>query len=670
MKKWLVRKADEQIVAEMTKNTDISRFAAELLTGRGITNTALAAEFFGEAPISEPTDIADMDKAVSVISEAAQNGDKILVYGDYDCDGVTSTVMLYSYLEAIGADVSWRIPTRDEGYGLNMKAVDDAAEDGVKLIITVDNGVSAVDEAEYIYEKGMKLVITDHHQVPPVLPRAEAVVNPHRRDDSSQYKDFAGCGVVLKLIMAMEDDIESVCEQYCELAAIGTVGDIVPLTGENRTIVSRGLDMMPYTENRGLLSLFETSGIDPEEMTSTTLAYSVCPRINAAGRYSTAAVAAELLLSDELASVNAEKLCEMNVMRQKLEAEIYEQALAQLREQPELLNRRVIVVAGEGWNHGIIGIVSARLLTKFGKPNIVISIEGDTARGSARSTEQLSMFDMLSSCGDLLIRFGGHVKAAGLSVETKNIEALKRRIYEYSEAQSEYPVEIMLADAEIRAEDLTIENIASLELFQPFGEKNPVPLFMLKNCVIKSVKALKEGKYVSFEFDYRGRIFRALHFGMKYEDFAYSVGTAVDMLANIDINVFREKETLCIKVKDIRLSGISQDKYFAAKQTYEDLRCGRAVDSRLVERIIPQLDDMKKVYDLLRTESRLEALTEKALAAQINYCKLRAVLDVLAEFGLAEINAVDGRVRLIPSGKKAELEKSVYLAELRKLCSK
>lgn len=670
MKKWTVRKTDGELVKNLTSGSDINEFMAKLLVARGIVSTSAAADFFGETPISDPYDIADMDKAVDVIGAAVTDGDKILVYGDYDCDGVTSTAMLYSYLEAIGAEVVWRIPTRAEGYGLNAAAVDAAAADGVRLIITVDNGISSVDEAEYIYEKGMKLVITDHHQVPSVLPRAEAIVNPHRRDDTSQYKQFAGCGVVLKLIMAMENDIDGVCEQYSLPAAIGTIGDIVPLTGENRTIVSRGLDMAPYSENQGLNALFKVCGIDADELSSTNVSFTVCPRINAAGRYGDPKIAAELLLSDDapLADSRAERLCEMNTGRQNAEKEIMAQVMRELRENPALLNRRVLVVKGEGWNSGIIGIISARLLSKYGKPCIVLSVDGDTARGSARSTGELSLFDMLDSLKELLVRFGGHIKAAGLTIETEKIEELKRRIYEYSERLPAYPIDTLCADMEITAREMTLENIELLERMQPFGEQNPVPVFLLRCCVIKSVKPLKEGKYVSFGFSYQGLELRALSFNMSFAEFGYPVGASVDIMANIEINEYNERKSLCVRVRDIRLSGIAQDKFFAALQTYETLKNGGTVEPRLLARIIPQLGDMKKAYDILKKSPGLEIAAETALASGINYCMFRVIIDVLEEFGLAEHDVSEGTVRLVPSESKADLTKSVCLNKLRRLC--
>ena len=262
MKKWLVRNTDNALAMKLKTDTGLPMLLCSLLVGRGIYTAEQAQQYFNGTELSDPLLIADMDKAVQAIEEAVDNEVKITVYGDYDCDGVTSTVMLYTHLDAIGADVQWYIPTREEGYGLNENAVRKLHEDGTGLIITVDNGVSAVNEAELIYELGMKLVITDHHQLPEILPKAEAIVNPHRQDDSSPYKELAGCGVALKLIMALERDVEGVLEQYADLAAIGTIGDVVALTGENRIIVKRGLLEMQYSENQGLLALINAAGLD------------------------------------------------------------------------------------------------------------------------------------------------------------------------------------------------------------------------------------------------------------------------------------------------------------------------------------------------------------------------------------------------------------------------
>lgn len=667
MKKWQVKTAHKEIVDSLIKETGLNPFICRILAGRGILSRADAEVFFNSEELSDPFMLADMQKAVDTINEFIESGEKITVYGDYDCDGITSTYMLFNYLEAQGAEVDWYIPSRDEGYGLNNGAIDLLHKRGTRLIITVDNGISAIDEAEHIAELGMTLVITDHHQVPEALPKAAAVVNPHRKDDMSLYRKIAGCGVVLKLISAMEDgDSTMAMAEYSPFAAAGTVADIVPLTGENRLIVRQGLDALSYTENAGLRALIRKCGIDDdEEVTSTELAFMLCPRINAAGRYAHPKTAMELLLSEtpSTASAKAEELSEMNSLRKQAEEEILREAEEQIKNNPELLNRRILIVCGEGWSHGIIGIASARLLHKYGKPNIVITIEGDTARGSARSFDGLSLYEMLDSCRELLTRFGGHTKAAGLTLETSKIEEFKSAVYAYC-AEKEPAFETVTADMEISPSELTLENIELLDRLEPFGEENPSPLFLFKNCLIKSKKSLKDGKYVSFGFMFGGKEYRAVHFGSTFDAFVYEAGEYVDMIASAEINEFNGRASINMRVSDIRYSDFSQDKFFAARTAYEDYRCGR-VDKRLLCRMAPAMDELKKCYDILRKTHCLSKAAMLASKSGMNYCKFRVALDVFEEFGLVKTDITCDKAELVPNAPKADLSKSVILKSFK-----
>lgn len=665
MKQWNVKKPDEQIVERLIRETGLNPFICRILAGRNILSRNDAEVFFNSEELSDPLLIADMDKAVEVIGSAVENGERITVYGDYDCDGVTSTYILFSYLQALGAEVDWYIPTRTEGYGLNRAAIDLLKKRGTSLIVTVDNGISATDEAEYIYSLGMKLVITDHHQVPDVLPRAEAVVNPHRRDDDSPFKLLAGCGVVLKLVCAMEEDGETALLQFADIAAVGTVGDIVPLIGENRLIVRRGLEAMPYTENYGLNALLKQCGIEAEsEVVSSALSFGLCPRINAAGRYSSASEAMELLLAEspQNARSKAEELSRLNSLRKQEEQKIIEEVEEQIRKNPDLLNRRILIVSGEGWNHGIIGIASARLLHKYGKPNIVITIEGDTARGSARSFDGLSLFELLTDCSNLLLRYGGHTKAAGLTLETEKIPQFINAAYEYSEKR-EPALELLTADMEIKPEQLTIENIELLDKLEPFGEENLSPLFMFRDCRIKSTRPIKDGKYVSFNFAFGSGDYRAVQFSSDFASFPFREGDAVDIIAEVDVNEYNGKKNISVRVSDIRPTGFRQERYFAAKTAYEDYRCGKT-EERLLCRMVPTNEEMRVCYDALRKSGSLSRAADIAVQGGVNYCKFRVGVDVFVEFGLVEVDLATDKVTLIPSKAKADLSRSKVLKRL------
>ena len=672
MKKWLVRNTDNSLAMKLRSETGLPLLLCRLLAGRGIYSAEQAQEFFNGSELSDPFLIKDMDKAVQTIEAAVNSDTKITVYGDYDCDGVTATVTLFSHLEALGAEVDYYIPTREEGYGLNENAVRSLAENSTGLIITVDNGVSAVKEAELIYELGMKLVITDHHQLPDVLPKAEAILNPHRSDDTSPYKDFAGCGVVLKLIMALEGDTDGVLEQYSDIAAIGTIGDVVPLTGENRIIVKRGLSEIPYSENRGLISLIHEAGLDEESLTSTGVAFGICPRINAAGRYKSPKAAAELFLaqSDKLALAKAQELCELNNMRKQIESDILESAKQQLLSDPRVFNSRVLIVCAEGWNHGIIGIVSARLLELYEKPCIVIGIEGDEARGSARSIDGFSLFTAISACSEHLTRFGGHTKAAGFSLPKDKVPVFCEQIRAYADENfPSMPVMTEEADIEPELSDLEISSVENLKHLQPFGEENAAPLFIMKDCTIISTKSLKDGKYSSFSAQYKDSQFRFLCFGIPYDKFCYYAGDKVNVLANIDVNEFNDKKSVSIKVKDIRRSDFDQDKYFAARNIYEKILRGEKTDSRLLKRIMPDKENMKLPFDLARKMTSIDSAAQLAMAHGINYCLFMLCLHIFAEFGHLKLDRINGTMKFLQGGRRIELENSSVVKRIVKSCS-
>lgn len=634
-----------------------------------------------EESISDPFLMADMEKAVTIIQAALYSGEKIMIFGDYDCDGVTSTVMLYQYLTAQGGEIDWLIPSRDEGYGLTNQAIDQIAEKGAKLIITVDNGISSYDEALYIKQKGIKLVITDHHEVPPQMPEADAVVNPKRHDDNSPFKCLAGCGVVLKLITALEGgDAEGVLERFADLAALGTIGDVVPLSGENKVIVKRGLEIMPYTENVGLYKLLRQSGFlndnnDSSRLTANALSFTACPRINAAGRFAHAEKAALLLLSEseELAEIRANELGELNATRREVENEIVAKVEEYFTENPKSLSERILILRGDNWHNGVIGIVSSRLMNKWGKPNIVITDDGEFLRGSARSVEGFSLVSLLEHCKDKLEKFGGHVKAAGFTAKSENFSVLLEEIKSYClENYPVMPVDVLNIDKVIEPVDLTLENVEGLKALAPFGEGNPVPLFMMQNCVILSKKPLKEGKFLSFNVRLGSIVQKVLNFGCAYSDFPFDIGRAVDILVTLDINEYNNTRSVQAQLKDIRPSGFNQERHFAALQAYESLVRGEEIDQRLAARALPEKEDLKLVYDIIRHYGGANAdkIYFEASAKGMNYCKFRIITDVLNELNLIEYNPANGIIKLLPASAKADIESSETLNKMKSLAVK
>ena len=669
MKKWQLKEVDGELVSRLSAEAGISGFISHLLVGRGIVSRDMADEYFNGDEISSPYEIADMDKAVKAIRSAVEKGEKITVYGDYDCDGITSTVILFNYFQSQGAEADWYIPSREEGYGLSFDAIDTLAASGTKLVVTVDNGISAVEEAEYIYQKGMKLVITDHHQVPETLPRAEAVVDPHRSDDFCSCKDLAGCGVALKLVMALEEDIDSIVEQWGDFAAIGTVGDLVPLTGENRRLVKRGLENMLMTENVGLYALLAKCGItDEERLNSTALGFTVCPRINAAGRFAHPAQAAELFLceNERLAPAKAEELTSLNEKRQQTEKEILAQIEEKISADRSLLNKRVLVLSGDNWSHGVIGIVASRLLNKYGKPCLIITKEGQLARGSARSVPGFSLYKLLDNLKGWLTKYGGHTKAAGFSLHSDEVERFTEAVHDYAARNyPTMPVDLYLADKELAPDELTVDNIRQLDYLQPFGEENPVPLFIMRNCRIKSLRSLKDGKYTAFNVDFGGREYKVLNFSAAFADFWYKVGDQVDLLVNADINEYNGKTSITLKLKEMRFSGFKEEKFFAAKSAYEKLSDGEPMPPVLIKRIIPEKRDLKQAYDIIRGQNVYSAAVLQAFAQGINYCMFRVCLDVFEESGLITADIPADRITLVPRQGKADLDNSKYLSRLK-----
>lgn len=670
MKKWLCSPAPAGV------NNEITAQFGELLGGvmlsRGITTLDRAREFFGCSSLSDPLLLKDMESAVDVIRQALDEGKKITVYGDYDCDGVTSTAMMYGYLDAMGAEVEYYIPDRSEGYGMNIPALEKILDQGTELIITVDNGVSAVEEAEYIRQRGAQLVITDHHQPPQELPVCEACVNPHRQDDNSPFKELCGAGVVLKLLCALEEDEEFVMEQYAELAAVGTIGDVMPLVGENRYIVRRGIEDIRASQNIGIDRLLRTAGVSPESVDATTVAFSICPRINAAGRIAAADKAVQLLMADspEQAGLLSEELNLMNENRRAEEARIMEDVSSQLESDPSILRERVLVVSGEGWHHGVIGIVAARLLEKYGKPVLMISVENGEARGSARGVDGFSIYKLLDRCSRVLTKFGGHPKAGGFSLPADRVEDFRQMVYAFCrECYPKMPEYTVSADMEITGDLLTEEALNSLSQLEPCGEGNQRPVFLLRNCTVESKRALKDGRYTSFELRSGGVKLKALCFGIPFAKFHPEQGSMVDIIAAAELNEFRGVKSVTLKVQEIRPSGFREDRFFAAQRTYEEISRGEGCDSRLAPRVIPDRNALMAVYDLLRKYGGSMSAEELCIygGSDLNYCMLRIALDTFASAGMAEQSADADTVRLIPVTHKTDLMASGFLADLRRM---
>lgn len=673
MKKWQINQPSQEKVSNILKKTDLTSLCAEVLVSRGMTELDEFVDFFSDGEITDPFLIKDMYEATEYITEAVENGTFICVYGDYDCDGVTATVILYNYLECAGGNVMYYIPEREAGYGLNKEAVRFLSEQGVEMIITVDNGIASVEEADLIDELGMKLIITDHHQPPEILPKALAIIDPHRKDCTSPFKHLAGVGVAMKLIAALDDgNYDTILEQYADIVAIGTIADVVPLVSENRVIVKRGLELLAVTENIGLATIMEKAGIAIEKINSTAIAFMVAPRINAAGRFGSPITAVKALLcEDEEAESLVDELVSLNTERKKVEDKILKEIEKSIKENPQILNEKVLVLCGENWHHGVVGIVCSRVLERYGKPNIIISIEGDEARGSARSIKGFNMYECLSYSNDLLERFGGHECAGGLTLKKENLDAFREKVLEFSNNNVvNMPTLTLSADKLLRAADFRVNIVESLKLLEPFGAENPQPIFAVLGAKVDRIIPLSNGKHTKIELTYDGVKTTALMFGTSTDDILLSQGEYGDFLVFMEINEYNGNKNITLRVKDYRRSGMVQDKYFSAKACYESFMRGEEVSEKLKPRIIPSREDLVEVYKFLQAQKapqNIDKIFMQLNNDNINFCKLRLCLDIFKEQELLEINVCNDMVTFIPPTKKVDLEGSKILQKLRNL---
>lgn len=668
MKKWTISKNDENIARDIASRCDIDILAVNVLVSRGLTDMDSFAAFFKGNALEDPFVIKDMREAADAVSQAIDEYELICIYGDYDCDGVTSTAILYDYLLNIGANVMYYIPERADGYGLNMDAIHYLKNEGVSLIVTVDNGISAIEEAKEIYDLGMKLVVTDHHQPGDTLPIAEAVVDPHRADCESSFKHLAGCGVALKLCAALDDgNYDMVCEQYLDICALGTVADVVSLTGENRYIVREGLKRFDDTDNFGLRALKAASGCK-ERAKASDLAFLIAPRINASGRFGSPITAVKTLLcGQDDAEVYAGMLVNLNTKRKETEAEISKEIFAFINENPDILDQRVLVVSGKGWSHGVIGIVAARIMEYYGKPVILISEEGGEARGSARSIKGFNIFKCFQYADDLLVKYGGHECAGGLTILPEDIDEFKDRVYEYASQFDEMPAITVSADKLLLPEDITLSHIKGLAALEPFGEGNPQPVFAMLGAVVTNITPLSQGKHSKLSVSYGSLNTQALVFGTSPDKLSVTRGERVDMLVNLDVNVFNGNESVSIKVIDHRPSGFNQNAYFSAKDCYEKLKRGEELPPNFIRKIIPERDELINVY---KTLQRVKSINVDRLyfmfdAKAMNFCKLMICIDIFKELGLVTYRAGSRTVTLAPVSGKADLESSELLKFLR-----
>ncbi len=696
---WTELGADDAEAACVRKIADevgILPLTARVLYNRGCHSPEQARAFLqmSDEKMHDPFLLCDIEKAVARIRRAVEQKERIAIYGDYDVDGVTSVSLLYLFLSGMGADVGYYIPSRTrDGYGVSCAAIDMLAKQRqVKLIVTVDTGITAVEETVYARERGIDMVITDHHECHAELPDACAVVNPHRPDCDYPFRELAGVGVVFKLLCAYEmtlcaergepvvEGVRRVCDAYADLVALGTIADVMPIVDENRIIVAYGLRKIAGNCRPGLSALIDATlpstkmrggfpvPLTPQEraegrrkrINSGFIGFGIAPRINAAGRMSSASEAVELLLSDteESARALAQRLCEVNARRQVEENRVAEQAYRMIEETLDPENDRVIVLEDDTWPQGIVGIVASRVTERYGLPSILISFDGatrgypcadDIGKGSGRSVKGMNLVEALMACEPLLVRFGGHELAAGMSIQRGNIERFRRRINEYARQRlcdEELAVHLD-ADCVVEPGELTMELAQELNLLEPFGVSNPVPQFILRDMRVERVTPLGGGKHTKFLLSHDDASVPAVCFGVPTAQCHVSVGDRVDVLFQVNINEFQGETSLQLIVKDFRISASFAAEQRSVRERYEQIRAGAPFDERDGD-IIPGREDFALVYSYLRREFRqgnttfhehtLLCALESIAPGQINYIKLKFILRVLEELQICGVS--------------------------------
>ena len=674
-RRWVFQQQDRDTAAQLAEECQLDPFLTLLLCGRGVNTPERISDFLlGHELEEDPFGFADMDAAVERIQRAIDTGERIAVFGDYDADGVTSTVLLYSYLKEHGADVFYRIPQREgEGYGLHIETVDQLAEDGAQLIVTVDNGIAAVDETAHAKNRGIDIVITDHHRPQERLPDAVAVVDPHRDDCESGFKDYEGVGVALKLVCALDGDTDAALEKYADLAAIGTLADVMPLHGENRALVRYGLREINESPRPGLLALMRASGFSGKTMTATSTVFTIAPRINAAGRMGSPDKAAQLLLSEneEEAGWLAEEINQLNTQRQTVEASILTEVLEHIRRNPALLNDRVLVLSGENWHPGVVGILASRIVERYGKPCIMISVNAGKGKGSGRSVKGFSLFEALCSCDDCLLAFGGHELAAGVELAADGINRFRERINRYAaERYPVMPVQELLIDAKIPPEGVDLHKCEVLEALEPFGTGNPVPLFALCRMRLDNIAPVGGGKHLRLSVSRGNTRLSIIYFRMTTAAFPVECGSLLDFVVTLDRNEYRGVVNVSIVAKDIRYSDTQQDQVICGLADFERVLRREPIPAHAVALLIPSREQTASVYRYLRAfpqwQGTLEQLYHGVGLPEIGWARMRLILEVLQEAGLVAVHDTGGllQIALNPAQGKADLQQTPVMQYL------
>ena len=671
--------------AERLADAGYPYLVSEVLASRGVERAEDAAEFLTQETTLtySPFLMQDMDKAVERIAQAIAAGEKIAIFGDYDVDGITATCILVDYLKGRGADVVHYIPRRiEDGYGLSCDAIEGLRKGGATLLVTVDCGITGVDEVAFARSIGMDVVVTDHHECKETLPVASAVVDPRRSDCEYPFKHLAGCGVALKLVLALggPDREEALFSRYCTLAAVGTVADVMQMTGENRTIVSRGLATLDRSDFIGLHALLKEAGLAGREISSVQIGFVLAPRINAAGRMGAADMAADLLLCQDPAQAEelAKALCALNRERQCVEQTIYSQAEEMIEQLPEE-ERRALVLASDTWHQGVVGIVASRLSEKYSRPSFMIHLNGGVGKGSCRSWGGFNLFAALESCSDLLLGFGGHELAAGFTIDEANIPAFRERMNQYA---AEYwvgkaPESVLEIDMELHQPGrVTLQEVEALSALEPYGSGNARPLFCLMGATLLRTQNVGQNRHLKLRLGKGSAQFDGIFFSTTSSACGCAEGDRVDAAFYLQVNEFRGNRTMQLQMVDIRPSLLASSREQESLALVRQCTGGGTVSARNARRMLPTREQYVTVWralehlvpeDGLHT-AYLPLLRSLSAALGKTDAFLRGAfcLAVFQERGLLDVSAQGDSVTLHLAGKdkKVHLEDSVYIQRL------
>lgn len=653
MKKWVIGRPDMEKAKILAEECDVDPFVALIAYGRGITDAGELELMLSDEPVlCDPLELIDIKIAADYINNAIKSGVKIAVFGDYDCDGVVATALLYDYLKTRGADVIPYIPDRiDEGYGMNCTAIDRLYAQGVGLIITVDNGITCAAEIEHANGLGIKIVVTDHHLPPEVLPNAAAVVDPHRVDCPSSFKEICGAQVAFKLVCVLDDkEPEQMLYRYADILAVATIGDVMPIINENRSIVKEGIKKIKNSPSACISAILNIAGVDRNQINAGKISFGIVPRINAAGRMGSAFRAFELLTSTDMMKCLklAGELDDENARRQQIEKQIYSEAV-KIIEDNGYHHNRVIVVSGENWNAGVLGIAAARICENFGKPTLVLTTDGEIAHGSGRSFSGFHLYEALNYCADLLVKYGGHELAAGVSVDNGKIDEFRKKINDFARCR-ELSVPQLKVDCRINPAAMNVDMAYAIKELEPFGQGNPTPIFCICECKIEKITPIGNNKHLKLLCSKNGNYFQCLMFGTAPAQFEFCVGDIVDVAFTLDINIFQGQENISVQLKSIRKSNMDFENYFEQKKLYEDFAAGIGSDYVL---LCPSREQVGDVYRFVKSAPvNIDRLLNE-LSEKLGYAKTRTSVDTLAELGLISIK--DGIVAANIIAQKTDL---------------